>query len=158
MCFFYYFCLLIITTNVIIKANVMIVTPINEKYNMYIVNISACISTIRLTSSCRRQTTSAYSHFLCQSFYNIIFTLSISFIFKFRDFFTFSRKTLIVSRFLVYFYIKNLFFIFQSSLNKPIINRLFALCNYFLEQRKLAIIWRSFLYILPFFYSYLGIF
>ena len=84
--FFYYFCLLIITTNVIIKANVMIVTPINEKYNMYIVNISACISTIRLTSSCRRQTTSAYSHFLCQSFYNIIFTLSISFII-FRHFF-----------------------------------------------------------------------
>ena len=79
--FFYYFCLLIITTNVMIKANVMIVTPINEKYNMYIVNISACISTIRLTSSCRRQTTSAYSHFLCQSFYNIIFTLSIFLLF-----------------------------------------------------------------------------
>ena len=32
MCFFVvaYFCLLIITTNAIIKANVMIVTPINE--------------------------------------------------------------------------------------------------------------------------------
>ena len=78
--------------------------------------------------------------------------------FKFRDFFTFSRKTLIVSRFLVYFYIKNLFFIFQPSLNKPIMNRLFTLCNYFLEQRKLAIVWRRFLYILPFFYSNLGIF
>ena len=52
MCFFVvaYFCLLIITTNAIIKANVMIVTPINEKYNMYIVAISACISIIRLTS------------------------------------------------------------------------------------------------------------
>ena len=69
-------------------------------------------------------------------------------LFKFRDFFTFSRKTLIVSRFLVYFYIKNLFFIFHSSLNKPIINRLFTLCNYFLEQRKLAIIWRRFFFLI----------
>ena len=52
MCFFVgYFCLLIITTKAIIKANVMIVSPINEKYNMYIVTINACISTIRLTSS-----------------------------------------------------------------------------------------------------------
>ena len=81
-----YFCLLIITTKAIIKANVMIVTPIKEKNNMYIVVINACISTIRLTSSCRRQTTSAYSHFLCQSFYNMIFTLSIFFII-FRHFF-----------------------------------------------------------------------
>ena len=79
-------------------------------------------------------------------------------LFKFRDFLRFSQKTLMVSRFLVYFYIKNLFFIFQPSLNKPIMNRLFVLCNYFLEQRKLAIIWRRFLYILPFFYSNLGIF
>ena len=52
MCFFVgYFCLLIITTKAIIKANVMIVTPIKEKNNMYIVVINACISTIRLTSS-----------------------------------------------------------------------------------------------------------
>ena len=46
-----YFGLLIITTKAIIKANVMIVTPIKEKNNMYIVVINACISTIRLTSS-----------------------------------------------------------------------------------------------------------
>ena len=91
-------------------------------------------------------------------FYQLHIIYINSYSFKFRDFFTFSRKTLIVSRFLVYFYIKNLFFIFQSSLNKPIINRIFALCNYFLEQRNLAIIWRRFLYILPFFYSNLGIF
>ena len=48
--FVFYFCLLIITTSAIIKANVMIVNPINEKYNMYIVVINACISIIRLTS------------------------------------------------------------------------------------------------------------
>ena len=51
MCFFYWFyCLLIITTNAITKANVMIVTDTRPAKSNFIINNNAFISTIRLTS------------------------------------------------------------------------------------------------------------
>jgi len=46
-----YFCLLIITTSAIIKANVMIVTDIKPVKSNFIINNNICTSTIRLTSS-----------------------------------------------------------------------------------------------------------
>mgnify|MGYP001853018369 CR=1 FL=1 len=46
-----YFCLLIITTNAIIKANVMIVTDTRPVKSIFIINNNAFISIIRLTSS-----------------------------------------------------------------------------------------------------------
>ena len=46
-----YFCLLIITTNAIIKANVMIDTDTRPVKSSFIINNNALISTIRLTSS-----------------------------------------------------------------------------------------------------------
>ena len=49
--FISYFCLLMITTNVIIKANAMIVTDIKTAKSSFIINNNACTSTIRLTSS-----------------------------------------------------------------------------------------------------------
>ena len=52
MCFFIgYFCLLIITTSAIIKANVMIVTDTRPAKSISIISNNACISIIRLTSS-----------------------------------------------------------------------------------------------------------
>ena len=45
-----YFCLLIITTNAIIKANVMIVTDTRLVKSNFIINNKVCTSTIRLTS------------------------------------------------------------------------------------------------------------
>ena len=52
MClFFVYFCLLIITTKAIIKANAMIVTDTRPANNNFIINNKVVISTIRLTSS-----------------------------------------------------------------------------------------------------------
>ena len=51
MCFFIgYFCLLIITTNAIIKANAMIVTDTRPAKNNCNITNNACISIIRLTS------------------------------------------------------------------------------------------------------------
>ena len=51
MCFFIgYFCLLIITTNAIIKANVMIVTDTRPVKSNFIINNKVCTSIIRLTS------------------------------------------------------------------------------------------------------------
>ena len=46
-----YFCSLIITTNAIIKANVMIVTDTRPVKSNLIINNKVCTSTIRLTSS-----------------------------------------------------------------------------------------------------------
>ena len=52
MCFFIgYFCLLIITTIAIIKANAMIVTDTRPAKSNLIINNNTCTSTIRLTSS-----------------------------------------------------------------------------------------------------------
>ena len=48
-CYFFPFCLLIITTIAIIKANVMIVTITKEQNNMYMMLIND-VSIIRLTS------------------------------------------------------------------------------------------------------------
>lgn len=59
----FYFCLLIITTIAIIKANAMIVTDTKPVKNNFIIINNFCISIIRLTSLWR-QTTSAYSHSL----------------------------------------------------------------------------------------------
>ena len=51
MCFFIgYFCLLIITTKAIIKANVMIVTDTRPANSNFIIICKISISTIRLTS------------------------------------------------------------------------------------------------------------
>ena len=52
MCFFIdYFRLLIITTNAIIKPNVMVVTDTRPVKSNLIINNKVCTSTIRLTSS-----------------------------------------------------------------------------------------------------------
>ena len=54
MCFFIgYFCLLIITTNAIIKANAMIVTDTRPAKSNFIINNNACTSIIRLTCAPR---------------------------------------------------------------------------------------------------------
>ena len=47
----FYFCLLIITTIAIIKANVMIVTGTRPAKSKFVINNNTCISIIRLTSS-----------------------------------------------------------------------------------------------------------
>ena len=51
VCFIGYFCLLIITTIEIIKANVMIVTDTKPAKSKFIINNNVCTSIIRLTSS-----------------------------------------------------------------------------------------------------------
>lgn len=51
MCFFIgYFCLLIITTKAIIKANAMIVTDTRPAKSVFIISNNTCISIICLTS------------------------------------------------------------------------------------------------------------
>lgn len=51
VCFIGYFCLLIITTIAIIKANVMIVTDTKPAKSKFIINNNVCTPIIRLTSS-----------------------------------------------------------------------------------------------------------
>ena len=48
--FYLFYCLLIITTNAITKANAMIVTDIKPVKSNFIINNNVCTSTIRLTS------------------------------------------------------------------------------------------------------------
>ena len=48
--FYWFYCLLIITTNAITKANAMIVTDTRPAKSNFIINNNAFISTIRLTS------------------------------------------------------------------------------------------------------------
>ena len=48
--FYWFYCLLIITTNAITKANAMIVTDTRPAKSNFIINNNACTSIIRLTS------------------------------------------------------------------------------------------------------------
>ena len=77
MCLFFYWFLLLPnkTTSIIMVVRVMIVIPISEKNNMYIIDNKYSVAIISLTSFWR-QTTSAYSHFLWYVLYNIYLYIS----------------------------------------------------------------------------------
>ena len=108
-----YLLLHITNVNTIIRVTAMIVIARSPKNNMYIVKIKL-FSIISLTSFIRRQTTSAYSHFLYGQLYNFFDKIAIYFVKKFSSFFDKNNLPILKLISLIY-YINHFYLIYSLS-------------------------------------------